>query len=192
MPTEPTAPPPVATDGEPVSPSGAVLAALEAALEMLSERHGGHVPEWEFCEGVMTALLCTRRTVGSDEWLPMLFGMDAGAVFATPGEQTHFLMHWMERAEQVRTALEAPVEALDDERALEPGVVDWQGFLYDCDFNQQLGMDMQLGSTPRMAERPHLRALLHVDPRGTRIRVADHCYGCTAGQGSSCGGALHA
>ena len=70
--------------------------------------------------------------------------------------------------------------------------VDWQGFLYDCDFNQQLGMDMQLGSTPRMAERPHLRALLHVDPRCTRIRVADHCYGCTAGQGSSCGGALHA
>ena len=129
MPTEPTAPPPVATDGELVSPSGAVLAALEGALEMLSERHGGHVPEWEFCEGVMTALLCTRRTVGSDEWLPMLFGMDAGAVFATPGEQTHFLMHWMERAEQVRTALEAPVEALDDERALEPGVVDRQGFL---------------------------------------------------------------
>ena len=70
--------------------------------------------------------------------------------------------------------------------------VDWQGFLYDCDFNQQLGMHLQMGDKPRMAERPHLRQLMHTDPRGQRIRVADHCYGCTAGQGSSCGGALHA
>lgn len=70
--------------------------------------------------------------------------------------------------------------------------VDWQGYLYDCDFNQQLGMHLQLGDTPRMALRPHLRELMQTDPRNGRIRVADHCYGCTAGQGSSCGGALHA
>ena len=70
--------------------------------------------------------------------------------------------------------------------------VDWQGHLYDCDFNQQLGMDLQPYDTPRMVGRSHLRELLHADPRGQRIRVADHCYGCTAGQGSSCGGALHA
>jgi hypothetical protein len=38
--------------------------------------------------------------------------------------------------------------------------------------------------------RPHLRDLLHQDIEGQAIRVADHCYGCTAGQGSSCGGAL--
>ena len=69
--------------------------------------------------------------------------------------------------------------------------VDWQGYLYDCDFNQQLGMDLQPGDAPRMAARSHLRELLHTDPRGQRIRVGDHCYGCTAGQGSSCGGALH-
>ncbi|MGP1693708.1 MAG: arsenosugar biosynthesis radical SAM (seleno)protein ArsS, partial [Giesbergeria sp.] len=69
--------------------------------------------------------------------------------------------------------------------------VDWQGYLYDCDFNQQLGMDLQPGDTPRMAGRSHLREMLRTDPRGQRIRVGDHCYGCTAGQGSSCGGALH-
>ena len=70
--------------------------------------------------------------------------------------------------------------------------VDWQGFLYDCDFNQQLGLALP-GATPseRMRqERPHLRDLLHLDPQGRPIRVAAHCYGCTAGQGSSCGGAL--
>lgn len=65
--------------------------------------------------------------------------------------------------------------------------VDWQGHLYDCDFNQQLGLG--LGSQTGSA-RPHLRDLLAHDPAGAAISIADHCYGCTAGQGSSCGGAL--
>lgn len=64
--------------------------------------------------------------------------------------------------------------------------VDWQGDLYDCDFNQMLGLPARLGKT----YRPHLRELLGADPEGEAIRIADHCYGCTAGQGSSCGGAL--
>jgi len=64
--------------------------------------------------------------------------------------------------------------------------VDWQGFLYDCDFNQMLGLRAGLSGL----QRPHLRDLLQHDPAGTAIRTADHCYGCTAGQGSSCGGAL--
>ena len=63
--------------------------------------------------------------------------------------------------------------------------VDWQGYLYDCDFNQQLGLVLPGEG------RPHLRDLLHTDFQGELIRIADHCYGCTAGQGSSCGGALH-
>jgi radical SAM/Cys-rich protein len=69
--------------------------------------------------------------------------------------------------------------------------VDWQGYLYDCDFNQQLGLALPLSSTRLKTGRPHLRDLLREDPEGRSIRVADHCYGCTAGQGSSCGGALH-
>jgi radical SAM/Cys-rich protein len=63
--------------------------------------------------------------------------------------------------------------------------VDHQGQVYDCDFNQQL--QLPLGD----ARQPvHLRDLLGADLQGQPIRVADHCYGCTAGQGSSCGGAL--
>ena len=65
--------------------------------------------------------------------------------------------------------------------------VDWQGRLHDCDFNQMLGLPARLHSGPA---RPHLRDLLAHDAEGASIRVADHCYGCTAGQGSSCGGAL--
>jgi len=64
--------------------------------------------------------------------------------------------------------------------------VDWRGYLYDCDFNQMLGLPLQLDGHPR----PHLRDLLQQDLAGRPIRVANHCYGCTAGQGSSCGGAL--
>ncbi|WP_269496388.1 arsenosugar biosynthesis radical SAM (seleno)protein ArsS [Castellaniella sp. S9] len=64
--------------------------------------------------------------------------------------------------------------------------VDWQGDLYDCDFNQMLGLRLNLNE-----DRPaHLKDLLDASLTGLPIRIADHCYGCTAGQGSSCGGAL--
>ncbi len=64
--------------------------------------------------------------------------------------------------------------------------VDWQGWLYDCDFNQQLGLPIRESGKARMQVRELVSARLD----GRAIRVADHCFGCTAGQGSSCGGAL--
>ncbi len=64
--------------------------------------------------------------------------------------------------------------------------VDWQGYLYDCDFNQQLGMPIQQPGKPRL----HLTDITAAALDDRPIRVADHCFGCTAGQGSSCGGAL--
>jgi radical SAM/Cys-rich protein len=66
--------------------------------------------------------------------------------------------------------------------------VDWQGFLYDCDFNQMLGLHLHEGEARH--GRIHLDDWLDMDLAGNPILVADHCYGCTAGQGSSCGGAL--
>lgn len=64
--------------------------------------------------------------------------------------------------------------------------VDWQGQLYDCDFNQMLGMALP-ASGPRPAR---IEDLLTRDVWDQPIAIADHCYGCAAGQGSSCGGAL--
>jgi len=64
--------------------------------------------------------------------------------------------------------------------------VDWQGYLYDCDFNQMLGLPLSIAGRPRA----HLRDAIGRDLDGNAIVVRDHCYGCTAGQGSSCGGAL--
>ena len=65
--------------------------------------------------------------------------------------------------------------------------VDWQGNLYDCDFNQMLNIPMGLAGSPR-ANLADLLVTSELD--GTPIAIGDHCFGCTAGQGSSCGGAL--
>lgn len=64
--------------------------------------------------------------------------------------------------------------------------VDWRGYLYDCDFNQQLGLPMVASGKKRL----HLTDIAAAALEDRPIRVADHCFGCTAGQGSSCGGAL--
>ena len=64
--------------------------------------------------------------------------------------------------------------------------VDWQGYLYDCDFNQMLAIPLAVAGRRRV----HVKDAVAPDLDGNPIMVADHCYGCTAGQGSSCGGAL--
>ncbi len=65
--------------------------------------------------------------------------------------------------------------------------VDWQGFVYDCDFNQMLGLPLKIAGKARV----RLEELMGRDLEGNAIVVKDHCFGCTAGQGSSCGGALN-
>ena len=65
--------------------------------------------------------------------------------------------------------------------------VDWQGQVYDCDFNQMMGLALEHRGRPLS-----IRDLAAGALEGRPIRVGEHCYGCTAGQGSSCGGALGA
>ncbi|MFV2004025.1 MAG: arsenosugar biosynthesis radical SAM (seleno)protein ArsS [Gammaproteobacteria bacterium] len=63
--------------------------------------------------------------------------------------------------------------------------VDWQGYVYDCDFNQMLNLPAGVS-----AKKTHINQLLQSELKGQAISIMDHCYGCTAGHGSSCGGAL--
>ena len=64
--------------------------------------------------------------------------------------------------------------------------VGWDGALYDCDFNQMLELPLGAGPHPRTVwELDDLAAL-----EGAPIATDSHCFGCTAGSGSSCGGAL--
>ncbi|PPK69347.1 uncharacterized protein DUF3641 [Methylobacter tundripaludum] len=60
--------------------------------------------------------------------------------------------------------------------------VDWQGFVYDCDFNQMLQLPLGGKQNLHLVQVPVLT--------GKIIATLQHCYGCTAGQGSSCGGAI--
>jgi len=66
--------------------------------------------------------------------------------------------------------------------------IDWQGYVYDCDFNQMLGVPAKING----CAKTNIRDLYGHDLEHLPIVVADHCFGCTAGQGSSCGGALDA
>lgn len=64
--------------------------------------------------------------------------------------------------------------------------IDWQGYVYDCDFNQML--DLPISSAGKA--KVHISDVDAEHLQGQPIHVADHCYACIAGQGSSCGGAL--
>jgi len=64
--------------------------------------------------------------------------------------------------------------------------IDWRGYVYDCDFNQMLDLPI----TWKAPQPTHISNLDHRQLCGRTVHVADHCYACTAGQGSSCGGAL--
>jgi radical SAM/Cys-rich protein len=63
--------------------------------------------------------------------------------------------------------------------------IDWQGYIYDCDFNQMLDLPLQ-----EQGEKLHIGTVTLKDLKTREITVAGHCYACTAGQGISCGGAL--
>ena len=65
--------------------------------------------------------------------------------------------------------------------------IDWQGYIYDCDFNQMLEMPLIASDKAKI----HLSDILDTAMDGADIMIGDHCFGCTAGQGSSCGGALN-
>ena len=65
--------------------------------------------------------------------------------------------------------------------------IDWQGFVYDCDFNQMLNLNIR---HPKNQRKLHISDILKTSLEKIPVLIADHCYGCTAGQGSSCGGAL--
>jgi radical SAM/Cys-rich protein len=65
--------------------------------------------------------------------------------------------------------------------------VDYQGYVYDCDFNQVMGLPLMMGGKSRV----QLSELTGIDLTGRPIPILEHCYACTAGQGSSCTGVLN-
>ena len=114
------------------------LDVLDAILDDLRERTE-EVPQWEFCDGFLTALVCTRRPIGPAEYLPMLLG-DGAAVavaegeplpllpmFADADQQARFMALWLRRWNEVELALDTDVKTLDDPRTFDPEVMDMRG-----------------------------------------------------------------
>jgi uncharacterized protein len=125
------------TDTSPAPMDNDDFDALDEILDDLRTR-GEEVPQWEFCEGAIAALLCTRRPIEPAEYFPLLLGAGDGE----PGEpseeegDTHFkdaaqyerfLSLWTRRWNEVAAALEANVETLEDERSYHPEVMDVRG-----------------------------------------------------------------
>ena len=100
--------------------------ALDDILDDLRTRHD-ETPQWEFCEGFLAALVCCRRRIDTDEWLPVLLGLDEGGSFADDAQRTQFMALWDRRFEEVRVALDTEIQALDEDKAYAPEVMDVRG-----------------------------------------------------------------
>ncbi|MBB3180729.1 YecA family protein [Variovorax sp. Sphag1AA] len=108
------------------SPADAALGpddfdAQDNALDAMRE-HDEEIPQWEFCEGFMAALVCSRRPIEPSEYWPVLLGDK----FA-PAQHMEFVWRWKRRWHEIETALDADVESLEDERTFQPEVLDTRG-----------------------------------------------------------------
>lgn len=108
---------------------------LDALLEDLRTR-AEEIPQWEFCDGFLTALVCSRRPIGPHEYLPMLLGdgevlevapdqpLPQLPVFADADQQARFLALFGRRWQAVQESLDLPVEQRTEDNAFHPEVED--------------------------------------------------------------------
>jgi uncharacterized protein len=103
---------------------------LDDILDELRTRNS-ETPQWEFCEGFMAALICGRRIVTPDEYLPVLLdtGEDGEGKFADDAQFELFFKLWSRRWKEITASLDADVESLEDDRAFYPQVMDVRGVM---------------------------------------------------------------
>lgn len=123
-------------------PEGALsndqLEELDALLDELRTR-GDEIPQWEFCDGFLTALVCTRRPIAAAEYMPMLLG-DGEALqvaegqplpkleaFKDEAQQARFMELFELRLAEVREQLDADIKSLADDAAFQPEALDTRG-----------------------------------------------------------------
>lgn len=118
--------------------TAAELEELDNLLDDLRTR-GEEIPQWEFCDGFMTAVICSRRPIAPAEYLPMLLGDGAELevaegeplpllpAFADAAQQARFLELWDRRWNEIVTQLDTDVKTLDDERTFQPEAMDMRG-----------------------------------------------------------------
>ena len=105
---------------------------IDAILDEMRARYD-ETPQWEFCEGFLAALVCCRRTIAPEEYLDVLLAVSevddvtAEGSFADVAQRQRFMEIWNQRWQEVQTALDAPIESLEDEAAYHPEVMDVRG-----------------------------------------------------------------
>ena len=107
---------------------------LDAILDDLRTRYD-ETPQWEFCEGFMAAVICSRRPIAAEEYLSVLLAVPAkgaapdpeGGSFASDTQRERFLTLWNRRWQEVATALDSEVDSLEDENCYHPEVMDIRG-----------------------------------------------------------------
>ena len=117
-----------------------MLEELDTMLEDLRTREE-EIPQWEFCDGFLAAVVCTRRDIPVAEWLPMLLGdgetlevaegqpLPKLDVFKDEAQQARFLELAQLRLAEIREQLDAPIKSLQDEAAFQPEIMDTRGAL---------------------------------------------------------------
>ena len=126
------------------------------------------------------------------EWkreMRRLHGVDFDALYTITNMPISRYLEWLEESDQLVPYMERLVSAFNPAAAagvmcLNMISVGWDGVLYDCDFNQQLELPL------RAVDARHIRDFDGARLEGSEIAVARHCFGCTAGAGSSCGGVI--
>jgi uncharacterized protein len=105
---------------------------IDAILDDLRQRYD-ETPQWEFCEGFMAALICCRRAIPASEYLSVLLAIGEGegeedeGSFADAAQQQRFFEIWTRRWNEVASALNTEIKALDDDAAYQPEVMDVRG-----------------------------------------------------------------
>jgi len=127
---------PAASDVAPLGPDD--FDALDQALDAMRETDE-ETPQWEFCEGFMAALICSRRPMAPAEYWPVLFDD------FVPAQSMEFVWNWKRRWTEIERALDAQVEARDDERIYQPEVLDTRGAIAAMTEEERADMVEQAG-----------------------------------------------
>ena len=112
--------------------------ALDQALDAMRETDD-ETPQWEFCEGFMAALICSRRPIAPAEYWPVLFED------FVPAKSMEFVWNWKRRWTEIEHALDAQVEALDDDRTYQPEVLDTRGAIAALPEDERAAMVEEAG-----------------------------------------------
>lgn len=118
---------------------------LDAILDDLRIRYD-ETPQWEFCEGFLAAVICTRRPLADDDVLSALLGLPTSGEVFNPEEhgsftddvqRARFMVLWNQRRAEVSTALDSEVDSLEDDRCYHPEVMDVRGAVADMPLEEQ-------------------------------------------------------